>query len=414
VRAVAKNRAFAKKGRGGEVFDCVSNKKLAVQRRGARMGIGAKTTANLILATWVLMATGRVFADDTPAAGSKFGDKTSFADVISNASPTVVSVLTRQKLHGKLPAAVTKDPDLKRFLESAEGKKAIPEEMEGIGSGVVVSPDGFLLTNTHVVDGADEITITTADKKEFKAKVVGTDPPTDIAVLKINSSNLPCASFADSSKCRVGDVVLAIGDPFGVGQTVTAGIISATQRGGLGISDYEDFIQTDASINPGNSGGALVDAEGRVIGINTAILSRGNNAMGIGFAIPSNLARAAMKQIITNGKVVRGYLGVVVEAVPPDLGQVFKLKPGAGVLVTAITPDSPAAHAGVEPGDIISEVDGKTLEGVQKLRVALAETAPGSRMALKLVRVGKETILNVALGKRPAPRKSNPGRPQKS
>ena len=344
-------------------------------------------------------------ASEPPSALSKFGNKTSFADVISNISPTVVSVVTRQKLHGNLPAAFNKDPALKRFLESPAGHNVIPEELEGIGSGVLVSSDGFLLTNTHVVDGADEITVTLADKQEYKASVVGTDPPTDIAVLKINRTNLPFASLADSSKCRVGDVVLAIGDPFGVGQTVTAGIISATQRTGLGLSDYEDFIQTDACINPGNSGGALVDAEGRVIGINTAMLSRANNSMGIGFAIPINLARSAMQQIISHGKVVRGYLGVIVAPVPTDLGQAVSLKRGEGALITAITPDSPAARAGVQPGDIISEVDGATVEGVQALKLVLARTSPGTELCLKLVRVGKETILTVALSERPANRK---------
>jgi len=391
-----------------EVSGCLVEKGLGIRAlevmKHFRMaGRVAAMLAFLLLA--LRTAAGGETPGEPAAALSRFGGKTSFADVISNIAPTVVSVVTRQKLQANLPAALTKDPALKRFLESPEGRNVIPEEMEGLGSGVVVSPDGFLLTNSHVVEGAEEITVTLADTTELKARIVGIDPPTDIAVLKIDGSNLPYALLADSSKCRVGDVVLAIGDPFGVGQTVTAGIISATRRGGLGISDYEDFIQTDACINPGNSGGALVDAEGRVIGINTAILSRGNSSMGIGFAIPINLARSAMEQIISHGKVVRGYLGVVVGPVPADLGQSLKLKRGIGALVTSITPNSPAARAGVEPGDIISEVDGSVVEGVQQLKLVLARSTPGTELCLKLVRVGKETILTVALGQRPGNRK---------
>src|SRR2546425_736164 len=235
------------------------------------------------------------------------------------------------------------DPFFRQFF-GPSGHENVPRERreQALGSGVIISEDGYILTNNHVVDGADEIKVVLADdKKEFDAKVIGTDPQTDIAVIKVEGKNLHAITITDSDKLEVGDVVLAIGNPFGVGQTVTAGIVSAKGRGGMGIVDYEDFIQTDASINPGNSGGALVDAEGRLIGINTAILSRSGGNQGIGFAVPINLARYVMERIVANGKVIRGYLGATIQPQTPDQAKDIKLPEKTGALVDVVTHGSP-------------------------------------------------------------------------
>jgi serine protease Do len=268
----------------------------------------------------------------------------------------------------------------------------------GLGSGVVVTKDGYLLTNNHVVDGADEIKVMLAkDKREYVAKVMGRDPRTDIAVLKIEGNDLPFLTLGDSDKLEVGDVVLAIGNPFGVGQAVTMGIISATGRGGLGIEEYEDFIQTDAAINPGNSGGALVDVEGRLIGINTAILSRSGGNMGVGFAVPVNLARNIMDRLLRDGKVVRGFLGIKMGELTPDLAKEFKVPDTSGVLVDDVFEKTAAAEAGIKPGDIITEINGKPTKEPRALKLLVGEMAPGAKVNLKLLRDGKEKTLTVTL-----------------
>jgi len=260
----------------------------------------------------------------------------------------------------------------------------------GLGSGVVISPDGYILTNNHVVDSATDVRVTLPDRREFKAKVIGTDPKTDIAVLKIEASNLPVITVGNSSKMQIGDAVLAIGNPYGVGQTVTMGIVSATGRAGLGIEDYEDFIQTDASINPGNSGGALVNDRGELIGINTAILAPGSGGnQGIGFAVPVNLARNVMDQIVTHGSVERAYIGVSIQEVTPAIAKAVGLPGPEGALVGDVTPNSPAQKAGIQSGDVITAINGTPIAESNQLRMNVSMMNPGQTAKLKIFRNGQ-------------------------
>src|SRR5881296_3501406 len=289
--------------------------------------------------------------DERPIARDT-GSHSSFAPVVKKVAPGVVKVFTTTRAHNTAyngPSGLPDNMDemFRRFFgDQFEGRSprrnfSVPRQ-QGIGSGVVVTKDGYILTNNHVVDGADEVKVALQDGREFTAKVIGRDPKSDVAVIKVDAKDLPAVPMADSDKVEVGDVVLAVGNPFGIGQTVTTGIVSATGRGGAIGLDYEDFIQTDAAINPGNSGGALVDTEGRLIGINTAILSRTGGNQGIGFAIPANLARDAMQGLIKDGHVTRGYLGVMIQDLTPALAKEFKLKEPHGALVGDVTPDSPA------------------------------------------------------------------------
>jgi serine protease Do len=297
------------------------------------------------------------------------------------------------------------DPFFRQFFgENGPGFNVPKERREkSLGSGVIISPEGYILTNNHVVDHATDITVTLHDKRELKAKVIGTDPRTDVAVLKIEGSNFPSLMLGNSSQVEVGDVVLAIGDPFGVGQTVTSGIVSATGRSGLGIEDVEDFIQTDAPINPGNSGGALVDDEGHLIGINTAILS-GNSGgnQGIGFAVPINLARHDMDQILEHGKVERGYLGILPENVTPALAKAFNTSNSSGALVGDVTPNSPAAKAGLQKGDIVTAVNGQPVTDANQLRLMIGEMSPNATANLSVQRNGKTEAVAVTLGEFPS------------
>ena len=329
--------------------------------------------------------------------------KTGYADAITNIAPSVVSVHTRTELRPGSSSLLTNDPALRQLLESKDGlqQKRVPRALVGLGSGVVISRDGYVLTSGHVIENADQIIVTTPGGEQFKATVVGIDVPTDIAVLKIQSSNLPIARLADSSRVRVGDVVLAIGNPFGVGQTVTSGIISGTKRDGFGITEYEDFIQTDASINPGNSGGALVDSEGRVIGISIAIVSSGGGFEGIGLAVPINLARIIMEQLISAGRVTRGYLGASLHPLTPALGTSFHVPVGKGALVMDLAKDSPAARAGIQEGDVIIEFNGRTVENNHELRLQIAQTAPGTKVNLRLQRKSRQKLVKVTLGEMP-------------
>ena len=325
---------------------------------------------------------------------------TSFAPVVKKVAPSVVKVFTTSTLKnpggGQLPFD---NPFFRRFFgEDEEG--ALPRRSPkryGLGSGVIMTRDGYILSNNHVIENADEIKVAMAEGgQEYTAKLVGTDPKTDIAVLKIEASNLPFLAVADSDQLEVGDVVLAVGNPFDIGQTVTMGIISAMGRGNVGI-DYEDFIQTDAAINPGNSGGALVDANGRLIGINTAILSRTGGNQGIGFAVPINLARNVMENIVEHGKVIRGFLGVNIQDVDPKLAKEFKLKDLTGALVADVTPGSPAAKGGIKPGDVILEFNGKPVKDSRHLKLQVGQTTPGSKVAVKVRRDDDIKKLDVTL-----------------
>jgi serine protease Do len=315
----------------------------------------------------------------------------SFAPVIKKVSPSVVTIYSTMTIHERAtPSPFSNDPFLRRFFGDQFGQsEPRNHKAQGLGSGVIVSADGYVLTANHVVEGADTVKVALSDgEREFEAKVIGADPPTDVAVLRIDAKKqLPAITLADSDKLEVGDMVLALGNPFAVGQTVTLGIISGLQRGGFGISGYEDFIQTDAAINPGNSGGALVDVEGRLVGINTAILSRSGGFQGVGFAVPINMARYVMDRLISSGKVERGYLGINIQPLTEELAKEFNLPDeSSGVLVGGVTDNSAAAKAGLEDGDVIIEFNGKKVTDPRNLQLLVAQTPPGSKVKLRILR----------------------------
>jgi serine protease Do len=336
-------------------------------------------------------------ARENPESGS-------YAPVVKKVAPSVVKVEVTERAKD-LPASelppFLQDPMLRQFFgDQQPGRHQALRQpaQEGLGSGVIVSEDGYILTNNHVVHDADVIKVTLADQRELTAKVIGTDPQSDLAVIKVDAKDLPAITFADSSKVEVGDHVLAIGNPFGIGQTVTGGMVSALGRQTLGL-DYEDFIQTDAAINPGNSGGALVDVRGRLVGVNTAILSRSGGFQGIGFAIPSSLARSVMQQLVESGRVVRGYLGVSIQNVTGELADAFKLKDiHSGALVADVAPNSPAAKAGVKSGDIITEFSGDKVTDARKLQFEVADVRPGKEVAIQVLREGKIIDLKATVG----------------
>jgi serine protease Do len=344
--------------------------------------------------------------DERPIARDS-GGRSSFAPVVKKVTPAVVKVFTTSKVHNAAfngGGSPEMDDMLRRFFgDQFDGRPQGPNShrnfnmprQQGIGSGVVVTKDGYILTNNHVVDGADEVKVALQDGREYTAKVVGRDPKSDVAVIKIDGKDLPAVQMADSDKVEVGDVVLAVGNPFGIGQTVTTGIVSATGRGGALGLDYEDFIQTDAAINPGNSGGALVDAEGRLIGINTAILSRSGGNQGIGFAIPANLAKDVMTSLVRDGKVTRGYAGMWIQDVTPALAQEFNLKEHTGALISDVAPKSPAEKAGFKNGDVVMEYDGKPVTDSRHLKLAVARTQPGETATVKIIRDGKAETLTL-------------------
>ena len=272
---------------------------------------------------------------------------------------------------------------------------------QSAGSGVILDPNGYIVTNNHVVEGATQITVTLSDRREFTAKTVGTDPKTDLAVIKIDAKDLPSLKWADYEKLAVGDLVLAVGSPFGLSSTVTLGIISALGRGNVGIADYEDFIQTDAAINPGNSGGALVNVRGELAGINTAIFSQSGGNMGIGFSVPSNMAHSIMDQLVKTGKVVRGWLGVSIQELTPELAKQFGVTDTKGVLVSDVMEDSPAKKAGVERADVIVEYDGKPMDSPTHLRNAVAQTPVGKKVSVKLIREKKPKTIDLTIVEQP-------------
>lgn len=330
-----------------------------------------------------------------PASGTNIG---SLSVAAKKAIPSVVNIFTSKEV--RVPRnPLANDPVFRHFFGNAPGPRS--QRVNNLGSGVIVSSDGYVLTNHHVVDAADEIQVALHDGRTVRAKVVGSDPETDLAVLKLDLSGLPAISFGQSEKASVGDIVLAIGNPFGVGQTVTMGIISALGRTHLGINTFENFIQTDAAINPGNSGGALVDANGNLIGVNSAIYTRTGGSQGIGFAIPASLVIQVMDQIIQHGAVTRGWVGVEVQDMTPELAESFKLEKTDGALIAGILKGGPADLAGIHPGDVLIEVKGKTVKDSASLLQLIATLTPGQDAQLKLLRKGQEVLTTVKIGKRP-------------
>jgi serine protease Do len=336
--------------------------------------------------------------------------KSSYAPLVKEVLPSVVNVSSSKVVHNRMSSeeGMPMDPFFRQFFgqegNEGNGRFNMPRDSreKALGSGVIVSPEGYILTNNHVIDGATDVRVTLSDKREFKARIVGADPKTDVAVLKIDGKNLSPITIGDSSKVQVGDVALAIGDPFGVGQTVTKGIISATGRGGLGIEDYEDFLQTDAPINPGNSGGALINDRGELVGLNTAIISHGSGgSQGIGFAVPANLARQVMDQVLKNGHVTRAYLGIYPQDVTPAMAKAFGEKDTQGIVVGDVSPNSPAKEAGVQRGDIILQINGKPVTDSNQLRMSVSMMQPGTELKLKTLRNGTERDATVKLAEMP-------------
>jgi len=342
------------------------------------------------------------FIDTAHAATTEPGPLVSFAPMVKRAMPAVVNISSSKvvKEQGGAGNGMFDDPFFRQFFGGRMPQQQQPRSQRetSLGSGVVVSPDGYILTNNHVVDGATDVKVSFANKEEYPAKIVGTDKYSDVAVLKIDKRGLTTLPFADSAHAEVGDVVLAIGEPFGLGQTVTMGIISAKGRGGLGIERFEDFIQTDAAINRGNSGGALIDTKGELVGINTAILSgeTGGN-QGIGFAIPANMARNIMDQILKKGKVSRGYMGILPQELTPDMARAFGMPNGHGVAVAQVTSNSPAEKAGLKVGDVITAINGTAVEDVNSFRLAVAGFAPSTTVHLKIARNGQNLDIPVTL-----------------
>jgi Do/DeqQ family serine protease len=353
-----------------------------------------------------------------PAAASGAPVQTSYASVVSRVAPAVVTVHSERRVQASQRQLPFLDDDTMRELfggQAPRGRQTQPqqprtERQEGLGSGVIVSADGYILTNNHVVEGSQEITIETTDSRVFKAKLVGTDAPSDLAVLKIEASSLPVLTLGDSDRAQVGDVVLAVGNPLGIGQTVTSGIISAKGRTtGIGDGSFEDFIQTDAAINRGNSGGALVNTSGELIGINSQILSPSGGSIGIGFAIPANMARDVMGQLIKQGRVHRGMIGVGIQSVTADLAQSLGLQQVRGALVNEVRPASPAATAGVKRGDVIVAFNGAAVGDSNAFRNMVARMQPGTPVTFTVARDGRELQLNATLAELPVENSKDEG-----
>jgi serine protease Do len=343
----------------------------------------------------------KIASDPAPISLADF--KNGYSSILDPALSAVVNISSSKvvKQRSNVPDFFA-DPFFRQFFgdQNPRGRQAQPQAQReySLGSGVIVNPDGYILTNNHVVDGATDISVFTRDKKKYTAKVIGTDSRTDVAVLKIEATNLPSFTIGNSSDLKVGDLVFAIGDPFGIGETATMGIVSATGRGlGGAIERYENFIQTDAAINPGNSGGALIDLHGNLIGVNTAILSGSGGNQGVGFAIPVNMARNVMQQIVDHGKVVRGHLGVAIQNVTPDVAKAFGLSQGGGALVGDVTPDTPASKAGIQRGDVILKLNGTPVTGADDLSVRISETAPNTPVHLEIYRNGQTKDVTVTV-----------------
>jgi serine protease DegQ len=322
----------------------------------------------------------------------------SYRQAAGRAMPSVVNIFTTKEAKQK-PHPFNDDPLFKRFF--GDGLGAQDERQFSLGSGVIISAEGYILTNNHVIEAADEIEVALADGRKVPAKLVGTDPETDLAVIKINLKDLPAITLGRLENTRVGDVVLAIGNPFGVGQTVTMGIVSALGRNHLGINTFENFIQTDAAINPGNSGGALIDTNGNLLGINTAIYSRSGGSLGIGFAIPASTVKTVMESIIKNGQVVRGWIGVEPQDITPELAESFKLEKTSGTIIAGVLKGGPADKAGVKPGDILLLVADKPVTDTISMLNLIAQLTPGEKVRMTLLRKSRETTLDLTVGKRP-------------
>ena len=335
-----------------------------------------------------------------------------FETAAAKISPSVVSIFAEQVVQATAGQGMPDDPFrdffgdqfFRRFFGDPGQSGGQRRTVRGLGSGVIVGRDGLILTNNHVVDKADKLSVVIGDKKSYPAKVIGTDPQTDVAVIRIDARDLPVADLGDSDDVKVGEWVLAVGNPFQLMHTVTAGIISAKGRSSVGLADYEDFIQTDASINPGNSGGALADLDGRIIGINTAITSLSGGSIGIGFAIPINMARKVMDELVAKGQVVRGYVGVTLQPIDENMAQALKLRGTDGALVGDVVPDGPADKAGIKRGDVVVTVDGTTVRDNTQVRNLVAEGDPGKGMTFGLMRGGARLEKTVTLGERPRDR----------
>lgn len=336
----------------------------------------------------------------TPSVADSAGTHgASYRDAVQRAAPSVVNIFTSKEVRQRHP--LLQDPLFRRFFGEQFGDES--QRASSLGSGVIVTASGYILTNHHVVDAADEIEVALADGKKLLAKVAGNDPETDLAVLRVDAGSVPAITFGQSEALRVGDVVLAIGNPFGVGQTVTSGIVSALGRSGLDINTFENFIQTDAAINPGNSGGALIDAQGNLVGINSAIYSRSGGSMGIGFAIPVSTAKMVLEQIIKTGGVTRGWIGVEAQEITAPLAESLKLTDMKGAIIAGVLRSGPADKAGMKPGDVLLAVDGKPVTDPRSMLNLVAGLTPGETAKLR-VRRGHETLeLAVAIGKRPKP-----------
>ena len=357
------------------------------------MAGGAFVGASMVQASH---APESAFAVAAPPVREAVSMPATFAPVVKAVLPAVVNISSTKVIR------TSEFPQDNPFGDLFPGFRMPdrPMRQQGEGSGVIVSADGYIVTNNHVVDGATELTVSMADKREMKARVIGTDAKTDIALIKVDARDLPHVVLGDSSKVEVGDIALAMGNPFGLGQTVTMGIISATGRGGLGIEDYEDFIQTDASINPGNSGGALVNTRGELIGINTAILSRSGGNQGVGFAVPVDLVRHVMTQLKENGAVTRARLGVYFQELTPKLASALGVQASKGAVVAEIVPDGPASKSGLRKDDVITALNGQAIDG-RSLRNAVGSMTPGSTINLKVLRGSSERNFSITLDRMP-------------